>query len=245
MDLGPRVSGVGVVVGAQDLGEDDRLVRLLTPHLGRIALIARRARATPRQWAGLLDLGTQLSFQLRAGRGELRVIASAERLSSPMRARDELERIALLTYGGELCAALAPEGGEAIALYRLLCTWLDLLEGDATPGAPSVLALEAKALTFAGLMPNLERCSRCDEPLEEPLRFDPEAGGALHLRCGAGETITLAHLQAIARLRRTPLAETTALTEPSLSRVLANFVEHQARRPLRSRSLVEDLLGAR
>ena len=135
----------GVVVGWVDLGESDRILRVLTPTEGRISAVVRGARSSKRRFAASTELGSRIQL-VRSRRGALRSVTQLDRIASPNRARDELERIGLLAYGCELCAALSPEEASADKLYLLLVSWLALLEGEATPGDASRSALEAKAV---------------------------------------------------------------------------------------------------
>jgi DNA repair protein RecO (recombination protein O) len=165
-----------------------------------------------------------------------------ERLSGPLRARDDVTRIALLGYGAEVCASLAPEGAPAEKLHGLLGAWLDVLEADGPPGPALRHALEAKALTFAGLAPALLVCARCGEPLEDPVVFEAEAGGGRHARCGTGTPVRSSGLAELDRLRRTPLAELATAQAPHVPVwLLSAFVVWQLGRPLRSRALLEAL----
>ncbi len=231
-----------IVVGGTNLGESDRVIRFLSPTEGRVALVARAARASRRRFAGLLELGNRLTVQRQRGRGSLQRLVSVDRVSTPSLARTELERIALLAYGCELCAALAPEGGPAPRLHRLLEVWLDVLEGATPPGVSSRLALEAKALTFAGLAPALVLCARTGAPLPPRAGFDPSAGGAV---ASGGKAVPASELVTLEGLRRTPLSETPTQRPPgaSVHWVLADFIEYQLGRPLRSRPLLTDLAG--
>lgn len=232
---------LAVVVGAVDYGEADRIVRLLSVEEGRISVMARRARSSRRRFGGALDPGTLVQARVQRGRGALAVLGDVEVVQAPRRPRDDLDRLAYLAYGCEVCAALAPEHDPAPRLFRLLVTWLDLLEQDAAPGVASRVAMEAKALTFAGLGPRLDACARCEEPLEDPVVFDPEAGGGLHARCGGGAETDAATLALAERLRRTPLAETPGLPAPAHPWLLSDFVRHQLGRDLRSRALVDEI----
>lgn len=230
-----------VVVGAVDYGEADRIVRLLCAEQGRTACMVHRARGGKGRHAGL-DVGARVRVELRQGRGGLPSLRHVEVDAVPRQARKDIERLALLAYGCEICAGLAPEHHEATKLYRLLTTWLDLLEGEGTPGVCSRLALEAKALTFAGLAPALLACTRCGLPSEGPMTFDADAGGAQHQHCGAGTGVELRALEALEMLRRTPLADTADLPElPGVRWLLSDFVRHQMGRQLKSRALLEDL----
>jgi DNA repair protein RecO (recombination protein O) len=231
-----------IVVGSVDVGESSRIVRLLTPSEGRISVVVRGARSSKRRWAGLLDPGTRLRADVKKGRGDLAVLANAELIAGPKRARDDLERLAQLAYGCEICAALAPEHHPAPKLYGLLEAWLDLVEAEPGPSPASRVALEAKALTFAGLAPALVRCARCQAVLDDPAMFDAAAGGALHARCGGGAPVLAAACAAVDGLRRTPLAETPAAPLPPGFRwLLSDFARWHLGHDLRSRGLLEEI----
>lgn len=237
------MSGVqAVVVGATDLGESDRILRLLSAEHGRISAVARRVRSSRKRWAGVFDVGNLVELRFGRSRGSLRNIADAEVLAAPRKARADLDRVALLAYGCELCAALAPEDHEANKLMRLLLAWLELLEGEGSPRSASRVALEAKALTFAGLSPRLVQCARCGDFASDPLMFDPDSGGVQHAHCGGGRPMSAEHAAAIEGLRRTPLIDTAGLELPLEARFcLTDFAEYQLSRGLRSRALVAEL----
>lgn len=230
-----------IVVGAFDFGESDRIVRLLTPDLGRQRVLARRARASRKRFAGLLDLGTEVQVMLGRGRGDLAILQEAERVRGPDEARKAWDRLPWVFYGCEVCGELAPEDAEATKLFRLLQTWLALLETTA-PSAASRWALEAKALTFAGLAPGLVRCAECGEPLDDPAVFSLEAGGAMHARCGGGRRVSARALAALEALRRTPLVDTVGLRPPDLPPgLLGEAIERQLGRKLNSRAFLSTI----
>lgn len=243
---GPIQAHHGVVVHVRDLGEADRLVRLLTESSGRITAVARRARSSKRRFAGILDVGSRLTVQLKRGRSGLWVLDQADRRGGPDMARTDLDRISLLAYGCEVCDGLAPSEAPAPKLWRLLEVWLELLEAPHPPSTASRLAFEAKALTFAGLTPALARCAACGEPLSDPAVFDPQAGGALHGRCGGGAVVATEALIELEALRRTPLADTVnhRLVPSNLNPwLLSDFIQHQLGRRLAARSTL-DIGGA-
>lgn len=239
------MSLLGVVVGASDYGEAHRIVRLLTASEGRVSLLARSARRSRKRFAGMLDVGTQVRVEPGRGRGDLRVISDIDRITGPKRARTDLDRIALLAYGCELCGALAAEGEPEPKLARLLEVWLEVLEGDATPGVASRVALEAKALTFAGVVPVLVACTVCGGPLEGDAHFDASGGGARHPRCGAGRGVRQADLEELEALRRSPLMTTVGAPAPRGAGLMWSAVRAHLGRTLRARALIDDLAGTR
>jgi DNA repair protein RecO (recombination protein O) len=231
----------GVVVGHVDLGEADRIIRILTAEEGRIAVVARGARSSRKRFAGLLDLGMRIRVTRARGRGRLARLADAELVAAVDRARTDIERLALLAYGCELAGKLAGEDAPAPKLARLLVVWLELLEGEAQPGVASRQAFEAKALTFAGLLPDLVQCALCSEALDSgTAHFDFETG-LVHPECGSGASVSTAGLHALEALRRTPLFDTPGLPPADVGWLLSDFAQHQVSSELKSRSLLADV----
>ncbi len=236
-----------IVVGRQDLGENDRIFRFLTPTTGRLSAVGHGARAARSRWTGL-DIGTRARIASRPGRGDLERLVSVEVDDPRIRLRNGLGRLALAVYACELCGALAREGHAETRLYGLLDTALLLL--DATDGDPApafCAALEGKALTFAGIAPVLDRCVACADVLEENMAFAPGAGGLVHARCavdaGATWPVSSAVAAALEAARRAPLRDSLDLgLPPGPADVLSRAVTAHLGRPLASRVVLEALL---
>jgi DNA repair protein RecO (recombination protein O) len=236
----PAAEVPALVLGSVDYGEADRIVQLLTPDRGRISALARGARRSKKRFAGALDLGNRITALLRPGRGDLWHLQGAHLEHGHPHLRKDLDRIALAAYACELVAALAPQDQPAPKLFGLLDVALLVLDAVTEPPRTAWrVGLEAKALSFAGLTPNLVSCDTCDEPLLEPLVFSPSAGSLRHAHCGEGRRVSLALAQAIERARRTPLSELVDLDlppgEPWL--IYEHLQWHQGK-PLRSRELL-------
>lgn len=239
----------GILVGSLDYGETDRILRVLSPEVGRRAFLARRARQGGRRGHGALEVGNKVELMLRPGHGDLYHLDAAELLDGHIHARSDLDRLTLLAYGCEVAAALSREGHPEPRLYGLLDMLLTLIDAmSGPPGALLRLAFEAKALSFAGYAPALDRCAACDGPLgEEALRWSPSSGGALHDRCRVqgeerSEPIDAAFLVAVEAARRAPmrlLIDAEAPPGPLWS--LADLIEHHTGQGLKCRALLSSL----
>lgn len=238
------IQDAAIIVGRREMGEADRVLRLVTSTHGRIEVVARGARRSRRRFGGALDVGTRALARWQRGRGPLPTLVELSEVRAPRRARESWERLALLAYGCELVDVLSGPAVEP-RLHRLLEVWLEVLEGEGAPGAASRVALEAKALTFAGLLPALSRCARCGEPNVDPVVWSHEEGGALHGGCGGGEETSVAALDEIEALRRSPLRETVgARIAMDTSWLLSDFVRYQCQVALKSRAALSTLEGA-
>lgn len=231
------------VVGHVDVGDANRVVRFLNGPRGRFAVMVRGARSAKKGLGALLEAGVRVRLDLRRGRGPLPLLSEAHLVEMPRRARTDLLRLSMLAYGVELCAALAPEDHEAHKLDRLLTVWLELLEGDEEPGPAARQALEAKALTFAGLAPALVGCAVCGERLEPPTVWNPERGGGCHGRCAPGTAVDPGALLRLEALRRTPLADTPGVRPADAGGALGDFAEWHLGHGLKSRTLLSEVEG--
>lgn len=235
----PPTGVEAIVVGRHDLGESDRIVRLLTAGQGRVDVVARGARASRKRFGGALDLGTRVVVRWRVGRGSMPTLEAADVIAAPKRVRDSYERVVLLAYGCDVLATLSEHGLEGPRGFGLLGAFLTALEDELEPTVATRVALEAKALTFAGIAPQLVVCPSCGERLEGEVRFDPEAGGGVHMACGQGPVVEAADLLRLEGLRRTPVAETPGLeVAPTVRWLLTDFIEYHARRALQTRALL-------
>ncbi|MDP2305421.1 MAG: DNA repair protein RecO [Pseudomonadota bacterium] len=243
----PTVERECIVVGRQDYGESDRIVRVLTPDHGRVSFLARGARAGRSKWSGL-DLATRARVRSRPGRGDLEALVEVEVEDARVGIRSSLERLALAAYACELCGALAREGHAEPRLYGLLEMALLVLDAAATDPLPALRAgLEAKALTFAGVAPVLDRCVACGGAPEAEMRFAPGVGGLVHLRCAPAEgtfrNITAAHAAALEAARRAPLRDLLDVElPPGPSDVLHEAIAAHLGRALSSHAVLDALL---
>ena len=233
-----------LVLGHGDQVEADRVVHLLSPIWGRVDAYARGARASRRRFAGLAEPGTRVRATLRRGRqpGDWTLL-ELELVAAPLRARQSYDRLLLLGYACEVARVLTVPEAAAEKPFGLLEAWLAVLEAEPTPGRAARIAYEGKALTFAGLTPVLTRCAVCDSARDEPWSFDPEAGGAVHRGCGGGRPADIEDLACMERLRRTPIAQVQDLPTPRGEAAwwLTDFLEHHARRGLRTRGLLSTI----
>jgi DNA repair protein RecO (recombination protein O) len=231
-----------VVVKTVDVGDAHQVVHFLSHEEGQSSVFSRNARSSKKRFAGVWDLGNQVRVYRARGKGELPTVKDVDLVATPRQGRQDIMRIGLLAYGLEVCWSLAPANYEAPRLFRLALTWLDLLEQPVEVGRSSRLALEAKALTFAGLTPGLVRCVRCQGELQAPLVFEPGAGGVQHQHCGPGVAVTAEAMLAVERLRRTPLMDTLG-GEWSHAHpwVLSDFIRYHLGHDLKSRAFLESI----
>lgn len=232
------------MVGRVDVGEADRVVRLLSAEAGRVAVLARGVRRSVKRFGGVLDLASPVEVTVRQGRGELAEVVEARLRHAWSTTRTDLHRLALATHACEVTSMLAGEHQAEPRLFGLLDTALAVVDGAADPpGRCFRWGLELKALAFAGLRPHLDACAVCEAPWEgEPLVCSAEAGGALHRRCGHGSEVTVAFVEQLRRCLHTPLVELIDVQPvPGPPWVCCDLVAWHAGAQVRTRSLLAGL----
>ena len=231
-----------MVVGLVDYGEADRIVRLLSPELGKVSALARSVRRSGKRFRGALEPGNRLEVTLRQGRTDLLLLRDAKLVDGRIHVRKDLVSLSLLAYACEVAGELARPSHPEPKLFGLLEMALLVLDAATEPPALAFrVGLEAKALTFAGLAPSLTRCPSCRESLEQgELVFAPGLGGVAHASCHTGEPVSLSWTQAVEAVRRTPLRDLVDRALPSgPAWALSDLLIWHLGRPLKSRGVLQ------
>jgi len=251
---GPPRQQPAIVVGHVDYAERDRIVRLLTPDLGRVSCLARGARGSRHRYGGALDTGNKIQAVLRPGRGDLWHLGETTLVEGRSGARADLVRLTLLAYACELCAGLAREHHPEPRLYGLLDMASLLLDTmTAPPRAAFRAGLESKALTFSGITPTLTTCAVCNQADSDsadsssadsdPVGFDPTRGGRAHLRCQPGlRAVPIAWTLAVEAARQSPLRDLIDTDlPPGPPWALSDMIQAHLGRALNSRQILAPL----
>ena len=113
----------GLVLKEQAVGENDRLITVLTRTDGLVRAFARGARNFKNRSASATQMLSYSDFVIFRGR-ESNVIDSAESRKVFFGLRGDLTKLTLAQYFAELALAVAPEGDFASSYLRLLHTAL-------------------------------------------------------------------------------------------------------------------------
>jgi DNA repair protein RecO (recombination protein O) len=232
----------GIVLTRFDLGEADRVLTLLTPHDGKLRVIAKGVRRPTSRIGGALEPFAELHLVLARGR-TFDVVTQASVGHAWLSFRDRLESAATAWYLGELADRAVEEGGFAYPIYALLRRGFQLLDDGMDPGRVARW-FEFNLADALGMRPEVERCVECDVSLEagDAFRWAPTLGGVLCPRHPAppsehmglsldGLKLLRAYrrldIEAIAGLRLSLLVEREV--EGALRRFVRNVLEREAR----------------
>ncbi len=153
------VSTADALVIASYDSRDDRIVHLLTDSpMGRVPALARRARRSPRQFGGHLQLLNRCEVELTLREGdELAVVRSAQSTHGFGVVKGDLTRLALASVMAEVVTHLVPPHYHEPGVFLLLLRALSRLDDPAHAPHEDLLALfELRSLQLGGTLPDVD-----------------------------------------------------------------------------------------
>lgn len=193
-----QITTNAIVVRRADYRENDRMITLFSPTMGRIDALCRgcRRQKSPLMAASeLFCAGEYVLYQT----SERATVVSCQVEDTYYGLRSDYERLSHGMYALELCAAAIQPAQENERLFMLLLrTLAHLCYGDVQPCRVTAVFLMGMT-SLLGFRPQVGRCARCGTPVLQNRTgddliigaFSPEQGGVLCPGCSAGERCRL------------------------------------------------------
>lgn len=235
----------GVVLRGRNLGEADRILTLFTLERGKLDAVAKGIRRAKSRMGGRLEFGNEVALTMHAGRS-LDIVAGAEIVLEHWRALVEPERFGVASLAGEMIDAFCEPDLALPDVYALLVAMLSAVAASSEP-AMLLPRFSLRLLQVLGLSPPMDRCVRCDRPLQgECVWLDAEAGGLIDDLCRERwralpelNAAELANLRAVAA-PRDPARRSAVRAQPHVAQAVELLVAHHlGRRPKAVTSLAE------
>ena len=239
-----------IVVRRADYRENDRMITLFSPTLGRIDALCRGCRRQKSPLLAASELfccGEYVLYQA----GERTTVVSCAVTDTYYALRSDYARLSHGVYCLELCAAAVQPAQENERLFLLLLkTLAHLCYGEAEPRRVTAVFLMGMT-SLLGFRPQVGRCARCGRPIaleglgdeDTAAAFSGEAGGVLCTACGAGESCRLTardvrYLQDVMRRGLESLGDRDAVCPDALFDALRKMAEGKMETPIRSGRLL-------
>ena len=194
----PQITTNAIVLRRADYREDDRMITLFSPTMGRIDALCRGCRRQKSPLMAASELFCAGEYVLYTAK-ERTTVVSCQVTDTYYGLRADYERLSHGMYALELCAAAVQPDQENERLFMLLLRSLaHLCYSDVQPRRVTAVFLMG-LVSLLGFRPQVARCARCGRPIlpsaaaEGTLAasFDPEVGGVLCPSCSAGEKCRL------------------------------------------------------
>ena len=241
-----------IVLRGLDLGEADRVLTVLTPHLGKLRVIAKGVRRPRSRIGGGLEPLGDVDLVLAIGR-TFDVVTQSQLRDPHLGLRNDLHATAAGWYLADLADRFCEERADSAAAFDLLgagLAALDIAPDNATRESVARW-YELRLLEIMGYRPELSACIECGAELgPEGNAYAATAGGVVGPECDhaalTASSISANALKALRHYQRVGLAEATRLTlagavRREVERHLHATVSTVLERELRSRDFLDEV----
>lgn len=171
-----QIKTAGIVLKQRNVGENDRIITILSKDLGLIEASAKNVKTTKSSLGGAIQILNYADFCLFKGKG-LYIVNSAETINSFYNLRLDVVNLSLAGYFCELTAHLCGGVDENSEGYlKLLLNTLHFLQEGSRDIAILKCIYELRAMSIAGFMPNLVCCFECATYEFDSMFFLPNEG---------------------------------------------------------------------
>ena len=170
-----RLNTKGLILKEQNIGEQDKLVTVLTADFGIIKAFVRGAKSIKSKKQSATGLLCYSKLSLYNGKDSY-IIDEAECIEVFFGLRNDIEKLALAQYFAELAYELAPQETDANEYLRVVLNSLYMISTSKKPNLQIKAITELRLLSLSGYMPNLVACERCGEFETPTMYFDMEHG---------------------------------------------------------------------
>ena len=174
-----------VILRAVDYSESSKILTLLSPEHGRVAVIAKGAKRLKSPYRASVEVlaRVEVIYSDKESR-DVQTLSQCDLADAFPGMKGDLTAFAAASYLAEMAGAVAQVRQAAPELYAGLCAACTLLD-HAPERAPGIAVWGARRLlAAAGLSPAVEACIGCgNPPAGEPRYFNPQAGGITCRRC--------------------------------------------------------------
>lgn len=208
----------GLIIKEQSIGEQDKLVTVLTDSLGIIRAFVRRAKNIKSPKCASTGLLCYSELSVFENKGTYS-IDEAQSIEMFIKLRNDMRTMSLAQYFCELCLHLCPKEQEATEYLRLILNALHLLCNDKKDPLLIKACVEMRLIGLCGYMPDLVMCADCGKYESEQMLFIPKTGKLFCSTCAQknGAYGIASPISVITALRHTFYADFEKLFSFSLS----------------------------
>ena len=177
----------GLIIKETNLGENDKVLVILTKEYGIIHAFANGARKMKSKNSAATSLLCYADFSLYKSKDTYKV-NDANPLELFFNLRYDLEALSLAQYFCELVLKLVAEDTEPNDFLKIMLNSLYFLTNKSKPLGIVKAVTELKLISLAGYMPDLITCAGCSDLNNKKIRFSLSDGCIFCEKC-LGENV--------------------------------------------------------
>lgn len=170
----------GIVIKSNQSGENDRVLSLLSPEMGKLTVIAKGVRSLKHQSRASAAVLSYSSFVLKKIKDGFYSLVSAEVIESFRNLSEDIELLSYGAYFASLCEMCVQHEVPADEEVRLLLNSLYILGKRKNEAYVVKTVFEIKLCELCGIMPEFDKFCPCGEPASSFSISDGEMRCTVH-----------------------------------------------------------------
>ena len=150
----------GLVIKEQDLGENDKLLIILTERFGKLPVIGKGVKSLKNRHLVSTQLFCFSSFGLRK-RGNFYYITDSDLIENYYDIREDIQKVSLASFICDVVSDVTDEGREDDSILKLALNTLFAIAKNIKPLEIIRASFEMRVARECGFMPDLDECSMC------------------------------------------------------------------------------------
>ncbi|MBO5142427.1 MAG: DNA repair protein RecO [Clostridia bacterium] len=159
----------GIVIGVANSADNDKILTMLTPDLGKISVFCKGAKKTK---SALLNAVEYLAFSeviIYKSSNDNYSINSAEVIEVFYNLRTDIEKLNYATTISKMIYDVTQENESAATILQLFLNTLFVIS-ETEKNKDLILSIfQIRLLAIIGFLPNVARCSSCGTPMLEEM----------------------------------------------------------------------------
>ena len=172
----------GIVIRETKINEADKMLTVLTNELGPVSVMAKNVRKNKSRISSGAALFSYSDFVLSGG-PEVYYINQCSLIENFYKIGDDIQKLSLATYMGQITADLSPAGEPQEEAVKLFLNTLYVLANTDKNILLIKSVFELRLMMCQGYMPDVFSCRECGQD-NFPLYFDLKNSNVLCSNCG-------------------------------------------------------------
>ncbi len=177
----------GIVLKSFDFRETSRIATFFTREQGKVSGVLKGIRKDHRKFGSSLERFSEndiVYYQYR--NSDLHLISQCDLIRYFLAVRQDLKKSLAASYILELVYIVMPPEEVNKNVYQLMLDFLAALE-ETTDINQLVYIFQIKMLSYSGFRPHLDACLKCKREVSGTVKFSPQEGGLICLKCRSAD----------------------------------------------------------